>query len=150
MLNVASQTGTCHDLNRSQINISRIKMGWYLNRERNHESFYDFLMQVDRGLHPSWPNVPRSTQTVHFIIYKGHCISEWIYEVIVSSKIWTKNCKDFCPLALHSAVQGRNPFNICSIRIELHNHSRLFHLQFAFEQKLQRDLSFFTMALNSI
>ena len=62
---VASQTGTCHDLNRSQINISRIKMGWYLNRELNHESFSDFLMQVDRGLHLSWPNVPRSTQTVH-------------------------------------------------------------------------------------
>ena len=28
---------------------------------------------------------------------KGHLISEWIYEVIVSPKIRTKNCQDFCP-----------------------------------------------------
>jgi hypothetical protein len=28
---------------------------------------------------------------------KGQLISEWIYEVIVSPKISTKNFKDFCP-----------------------------------------------------
>ena len=27
---------------------------------------------------------------------KGQLISEWIYEVIVSPKIQTKNCQDFC------------------------------------------------------
>ena len=37
---------------------------------------------------------------------KGQLISEWIYELIVSSKIRTKNCKDFCPDS-----QGRNPCN---------------------------------------
>ena len=29
---------------------------------------------------------------------EGQTISEWIYEVIVSPKIWTKNCQDFCPV----------------------------------------------------
>ena len=28
---------------------------------------------------------------------KAQLISEWIYEVIVSPKIQTKNCQDFCP-----------------------------------------------------
>ena len=28
---------------------------------------------------------------------KGQLISEWIYDLIVSPKIWTKNCQDFCP-----------------------------------------------------
>ena len=28
---------------------------------------------------------------------KGQLISEWIYKVTVSPKIWTKNCKDFNP-----------------------------------------------------
>ena len=28
---------------------------------------------------------------------KSQLISEWIYEVIVSPKKWTKNCQDFCP-----------------------------------------------------
>ena len=28
---------------------------------------------------------------------KGQTISEWIVEVIISPKIWTKNCQDFCP-----------------------------------------------------
>ena len=31
-------------------------------------------------------------------VTKGQTISEWIYEVIVSPKIRTKNCQDFCPL----------------------------------------------------
>ena len=31
-------------------------------------------------------------------VYKGQTISEWIYEVIVSPKIQTKNCQDFCPV----------------------------------------------------
>ena len=30
-------------------------------------------------------------------LIKGQTISEWIYEVIVSPKIQTKNCQDFCP-----------------------------------------------------
>ena len=33
-----------------------------------------------------------------FIKAKDQTISEWIYEVIVFPKIWTKNCQDFCPL----------------------------------------------------
>ena len=28
---------------------------------------------------------------------KGQLNSEWIYEVVISPKIQTKNCKDFCP-----------------------------------------------------
>ena len=28
---------------------------------------------------------------------KGQLNSEWIYDVIVSPKMPTKNCKDFCP-----------------------------------------------------
>ena len=31
---------------------------------------------------------------------KGQLNSEWIYEVIVSPKIPTKNCRDFCPKSL--------------------------------------------------
>ena len=30
-------------------------------------------------------------------LFKGHLNSEWIYEVIVSPKMQTKNHKDFCP-----------------------------------------------------
>ena len=45
---------------------------------------------------------------VEFVLtfIKGQLISEWIYEVIVSPKIRTKNCQDFCP-----STQGRNPDN---------------------------------------
>ena len=32
------------------------------------------------------------------IIAKGQFNSEWIYEVIVSPKMPTKNLKDFCPI----------------------------------------------------
>ena len=39
------------------------------------------------------------------IFAKGQWISEWIYEVIVSPKIWTKYCKDFCPVVWHSTGQ---------------------------------------------
>ena len=28
---------------------------------------------------------------------KSQLSSKWIYEVIVSPKMWTSNCKDFCP-----------------------------------------------------
>ena len=31
-------------------------------------------------------------------VTKGQTISEWVYEVIVSPKIRTKNCQDFCPV----------------------------------------------------
>ena len=30
--------------------------------------------------------------------FKGQAISEQIYEIIVSPKIRTKNCQDFCPV----------------------------------------------------
>ena len=32
-------------------------------------------------------------------------MSEWIYEVIVSPKILTKYCKDFCPVLCHTTGQ---------------------------------------------
>ena len=31
-------------------------------------------------------------------LLKGQTISKYIYEVIVSPKIQTKNCQDFCPV----------------------------------------------------
>ena len=34
----------------------------------------------------------------YLVATKGQTISEWIYEVIVSPKIRTKNCQDFCPV----------------------------------------------------
>ena len=39
----------------------------------------------------------------HFLT-KGQLNSEWIYEVIVSPKMPTKNWKDFCP---ESLLEGR-------------------------------------------
>ena len=36
--------------------------------------------------------------TVDLTGSKDQTISEWIYEVIVSPKIWTKDCQDFCPV----------------------------------------------------
>jgi hypothetical protein len=36
---------------------------------------------------------------------KGQYISEWIDEVFVSPKIWTKYCKDFCPVLCHTTGQ---------------------------------------------
>ena len=33
--------------------------------------------------------------SIHII---GQLFSEWIYEVIVPPKIWTKTCQDFCPV----------------------------------------------------
>ena len=35
---------------------------------------------------------------------KGQLTSEWIFEVIFSSKIRTKYCKDFCPAVWHGSV----------------------------------------------
>ena len=47
------------------------------------------------GLVSSWViNVNRQPKTTPS---KGQLISEWIYEDIVSPKIWTENCQDFCP-----------------------------------------------------
>ena len=37
-----------------------------------------------------------------FSYVKGQLISEWMYELIVSPKIRTKNCQDICP---HSTGQ---------------------------------------------
>ena len=37
-------------------------------------------------------------------LFKGQLNSEWIYEVIVSPKISTKNYRDFCPGSL---LEGR-------------------------------------------
>ena len=38
-------------------------------------------------------------------VCKGQYISESIYEVIVSPKIWTENCKDFWPVVWHNKGQ---------------------------------------------
>ena len=40
---------------------------------------------------------------------KGQLNSEWIYEVIVSPKIPTKNYKDFCPGSL---LEGKAEFSV--------------------------------------
>ena len=42
----------------------------------------------------------------YILITKGQTNSEWIYEVIVSSKIPTKNYRDFCPGSL---LEGSAP-----------------------------------------
>ena len=44
-------------------------------------------------------------QIIFEILTKGQKISEWIYEVIVSPKIWTKYCKDICPVLCHTTGQ---------------------------------------------
>ena len=55
-------------------------------------------------------NVTVNLQTSVFIDYlekivvKGQLNSEWIYEIIVSPKVQTKNLKDFCPGSL---LKGR-------------------------------------------
>ena len=33
----------------------------------------------------------------NWVVHKGQLCSEWIFDVIVSPKMQTKNCKDFCP-----------------------------------------------------
>ena len=43
---------------------------------------------------------PESFMHFNQITAKGQLNSEWIYEVIVSSKIATKNYRDFCPGSL--------------------------------------------------
>ena len=48
-------------------------------------------------------NVGRGQHLKYFS--KGQLISESICEVIVSTKIWTKNCKAFCPVVWHSTGQ---------------------------------------------
>ena len=50
------------------------------------------------------------TETMTQISTKGQLISEWIYEVIVSPKIWTKNCQDFYP---HYTGQKSWQFFVC-------------------------------------
>ena len=44
----------------------------------------------------------------HYVL-KGQLNSEWIYEVIVSSKIATKNYRDFCPGSL---LEGRAKISV--------------------------------------
>ena len=44
------------------------------------------------------PNTLTSILIIFQALTKGQLISEWIYEVIVSPKIRTKNCQDFCPV----------------------------------------------------
>ena len=41
-----------------------------------------------------------SNSVLYFTEIKGQLNSEWIYEVIVSPKMPTKNWKDFCPGSL--------------------------------------------------
>ena len=56
---------------------------------------------------------------------KGQLISEWIYEVIVSPKIWMKNCQDFCP---HYTGQKSWQFFVCILgeTITSKIHSEIF------------------------
>ena len=42
----------------------------------------------------------RQSLSLNFEV-KEQYISEWIYEVMVSPKIWTKNCEEFCPVVWH-------------------------------------------------
>ena len=44
-------------------------------------------------------------------IAKGQLNSEWIYEVIVSPKMPTKNCKDFCPTKQTRIVAKKPAYN---------------------------------------
>ena len=65
------------------------------------------LMQRGCGSSISWPR-PRITLMNHDLrIGMPH------YEFIISPKIWTKNCKDFYPVAWHST--GQKSLNIWSI-----------------------------------
>jgi hypothetical protein len=42
-------------------------------------------------------------------LLKGQLNSEWIYEVIVSPKMQTKNYKDFCPTKQTRIVAKKTP-----------------------------------------
>ena len=72
----------------------------------NESFFFEKLILI---LHEGWilkakQGHDRTVNNVQTICYvasfavKGQLISEWIYEVIVSPKIRTKNCQNFCPV----------------------------------------------------
>ena len=42
--------------------------------------------------------------TNYKVLSKGQTISEWIYEAIVSPKIRTKNCQNFCPVQVRAEI----------------------------------------------
>ena len=50
----------------------------------------------------SWGKIKFNTMLMYFLklFTKGQLNSEWIYEVIISPKMPTKNLKDFCPGSL--------------------------------------------------
>ena len=58
-----------------------------------------FILKISLGL--VQPNYVKNECTlvchIAFEIFKGQLNSEWIYEVIVSPKMQTKNYKDFYP-----------------------------------------------------
>ena len=45
-------------------------------------------------------------QQIVFLLANGQLNSEWIYEVIVSPKMQTKNYKDFCPIIWNSGLSA--------------------------------------------
>ena len=59
---------------------------------------------------------------------KDQYISEWIYEVPVSPKIWTKYCKDFSPVLCHTIGQKSLQFllHVLGERMTSWIHSEIY------------------------
>ena len=81
---------------------------FYISRTLN----FEFLANVfssfpwQRGIFPPFKSFQClvKSKPLGSLSTKGQTISEWIYEVIVSPKIRTKNCQDFCPPLLTRAL----------------------------------------------
>ena len=61
-------------------------------------------------------------------LFKGQLKSEWIYGVIISSEIPTKNYRDFCPGSL---LDGRTEISAFLVGIsQTNSNSFVYHFQF--------------------
>ena len=72
---------------------SHFKVELVDERETNYQKLFGEKRTGPKQLQQNWR------------VSKGQYISEGIYEVIISPKIRTKNCKDFCPVLKHSTGQ---------------------------------------------
>ena len=95
-----------------------VKFGRYLDPfsisidiRRSQRSRYGSYFAIDSvRLHNCEPGTYQEITMLNFPeICKGQLNSEWIYEVIVSLKMPTKNCQDFCP---GSFLEGRAKISV--------------------------------------
>ena len=102
-----------HSLHSSEFSCQKIQRGQNYHLEKSLFFFYETCLRLFKYtirisgmnfLSQFWLPCSSAKFVSNYVVHKGQLNSEWIYEVIISPKMPTKNLKDFCPGSL---LEGR-------------------------------------------